>query len=320
VHLFFPFKVERETFRLAKKMGIAVSGAFHCQPENVTYNAGLKHFGFIASVVYWVFRIWLYGKLGNIHCPSNFLAGELKKHNYKARLHVISNGVSPCFKPAGQPAPREDDKINVLMIGRLAPEKRQDLIIKAVKQSRHRDRIQIYFAGKGPSQKKYAALAAGLPNPPVFEFLPQDRLLKLIEKTDIYIHASDIEIEGMSCMEAFSCGKVPIISNSKKSASSQFALDKRCLFKKGDCRDLRDKLDYWIDHPEERKRMEKEYAKLGESYDIGFSARKMLRMFEDTIGEKNRMKYPPSSSKKRLAGVWKKKLLSRYSSKTSSHL
>jgi glycosyltransferase involved in cell wall biosynthesis len=288
VHLFFPFQVQRKTFLLAKKMGIAACGAFHCQPENVTYNIGLKNFGFVASFLYWFFKIRLYNKLENIHCPSDFLAGELKKHNYKARLHVISNGVSSCFKPAKQPAGREDDKINVLMIGRLAPEKRQDLIINAVKHSRHRDKIQLYFAGSGVNQKKYEALAAGLPNPPVFEFLPQDRLLELIQKTDIYIHASDIEIEGMSCMEAFSCGKVPVISNSKKSASSQFALDERSLFKKGDYRDLRDKLDYWIEHPEERKRMEKEYAKLGESYDIGFSAQKMIRMFEDAIAEQNR--------------------------------
>lgn len=288
VHLFFPFKVERETFRLARKMGIPVCGAFHCQPENVTYNIGLKHFGFVAGIVYWIFRIWLYGKIGNIHCPSEFLARELKKHAYKARLHVISNGVAPCFKPAKQPAKRQDDTINVLMIGRLSPEKRQDLIINAVKHSRHCGRVRLYFAGSGTSRKRYEALAAGLPNPPVFEFLPQERLPELIEKADIYIHASDVEIEGMSCIEAFSCGKVPIISNSKKSATSQFALDGRSFFKKGDYRDLRDKLDYWIEHPEERKRMEKEYAKLGESYNIGFSVQKMIRMFEDAIEEKKR--------------------------------
>jgi glycosyltransferase involved in cell wall biosynthesis len=287
VHVFFPFKLGRKSFGLAKEMGIPVCGAFHCQPENITYNIGLKHFGFVAGLLYWFFKILLYGRLKNIHCPSAFLAGELKKHNYSARLHVISNGVSSHFKPAGQPARGEDDTINdtinVLMIGRLAPEKRQDLIIKAVKHSRHRGKIQLYFAGKGASQKKYAALAAGLPNPPVFEFLPQDKLLKLIQKTDIYIHASDIEIEGMSCIEAISCGKVPVISNSKKSASSQFALDERSLFKRGDYLDLRDKLDYWIEHPEERAKMEGEYIKLGESYNINFSAEKLIRMFETVI-------------------------------------
>jgi glycosyltransferase involved in cell wall biosynthesis len=290
VHLFFPFYLGRKSCRLAKKKGIPVCGAFHCQPENVTYNIGLGRFAFAADFVYWLFKFWLYGKLDNIHCPSVFLAEELKKRRYRARLHVISNGVSSFFKPAGKPAgpeaAREDDTVNVLMIGRLAPEKRQDLIIRAVQCSKYRSKIQLYFAGKGASQKKYAALAAGLPHPPVFEFLPQDRLLKLIQKTDIYIHASDIEIEGMSCIEAISCGKVPIISNSKKSATSQFALDARSLFKRGDYLDLRDKLDYWIEHPEEREKMGKEYIKLGESYNIGLSVEKMIRMFETAIGER----------------------------------
>jgi glycosyltransferase involved in cell wall biosynthesis len=170
------------------------------------------------------------------------------------------------------------------MIGRLAPEKRQDLVINAVKHSKYRDKIQLYFAGKGASQKKYEALAAGLPHPPVFEFLSQDKLLNLIQKTDIYIHASDIEIEGMSCIEAISCGKVPIISDSKKSATSQFALDERSRFKQGDYLDLRDKLDYWIEHPEEREKMSKEYVNLGKSYNIGFSAEKMIQMFEAAAG------------------------------------
>jgi glycosyltransferase involved in cell wall biosynthesis len=285
VHLFFPFQLERKSFRLAKKMGIPSCGAFHCHPENITYNIGLKHFGFIAGFLYWVFRIMLYGRLKNIHCPSAFIAGELKKHKYGARLHIISNGVSSCFKPAGQPVRREDDTINILMIGRLAPEKRQDLLINAARHSKYQDKIQLYFAGKGASQKKYAAMAAGLPNPPRFEFLPQDRLLKLIQKTDIYIHASDIEIEGMSCIEALSCGRVPVISNSKKSATSQFALDERSLFKKGDYLDLRNKIDYWIEHPEEREKAEKEYVKLGGRYNISFSIEKMIQMFKTAMTE-----------------------------------
>jgi 1-acyl-sn-glycerol-3-phosphate acyltransferase len=284
VHLFFPFQVERKTMRLAKKMDIPVCGAFHCQPENITYNMGLKRLSFIASFLYWFFKVRLYGKVENIHCPSSFLAGELKKHKYRARLHVISNGVSPNLSPPKQPAVKRDDgRINILMIGRLAPEKRQDLIIKAVKHSRYRDKIWLYFAGEGAYRKKYAALAEGLPNPPRFEFLPQDRLWELIQKTDIYIHASDAEIEGISCMEAFSAGKVPIISDSKKSATSQFALDERSLFRRGSYLDLRDKLDYWIEHPEEREQMAKEYAKLGKSYNISHSVLKMIQMFNDAL-------------------------------------
>jgi 1-acyl-sn-glycerol-3-phosphate acyltransferase len=126
-------------------------------------------------------------------------------------------------------------------------------------------------------------MSAGLPNLPRFEFLPPDELLKQIYKTDVYVHASDAEIEGISCIESIACGKVPVIANSKKSATPQFALDDRSLFKKGNFLDLRDKLDYWIENPEERERMGREYAKLGELYNINHSVKKMEKMFADVI-------------------------------------
>ena len=32
--------------------------------------------------------------------------------------------------------------------------------------------------------------------------------------SDLYVHAADVEIEAMSCMEAFAGGLVPVIANS----------------------------------------------------------------------------------------------------------
>jgi 1-acyl-sn-glycerol-3-phosphate acyltransferase len=285
VHLVFPFQVEMKCLKLARKMGIPACGAFHCQPENVTYNIKVKLLSFINSFIYLLFKFKLYGKLDNIHCPSVFAAGELKKHKYNARLHVISNGVLDAFKPPASPPLKEDDKIHILMTGRLAEEKRQDLVIKAAKHSKYRDRLQLHFVGRGPMYKRYLRQAADLPIPPRFyiDFIPQEELLNLIYKIDLYVHASEVELESLACLEALSCGKVPIISDAPKSAASQFALDERSLFKKGKYLDLRDKLDYWIERPEEREQMEKEYIKLGEAYNIKHSVKKIEKMFEDTI-------------------------------------
>ncbi|MDR0555378.1 MAG: glycosyltransferase [Treponema sp.] len=283
VHLFFPWQLERKCLKLAREMGIPVSAAFHCQPENVSYNMMMKLLEPLNVLLYFLFRTWLYRNVDNIHCPSSFIAGELRRHKYYARFHTFSNGVSDFFKPPASPPEKTGDVINVMMIGRLAEEKRQDLIIRAVKHSKYRDRIRLFFAGRGPMLKRYQRQSADLPIPPRFEFLSPDKLLEQIYQTDVYIHASDAEIEGISCIESIACGKVPIISDSKKSASSQFALDERSLFKKGNYLDLRDKLDYWIEHPEERERMSREYAKVGELYNISHSVKKMEKMFEDAV-------------------------------------
>jgi hypothetical protein len=108
-----------------------------------------------------------------------------------------------------------------------------------------------------------------------------------MQENDIYVHASDVEAEGLACLEALSCGNVPIISSSPRSAASQFALDERSKFAKGDFPDLRDKLDYWIEHPKERWVMRKKYAELGRNYTINKSAQKLLEMFAEAI-ERNK--------------------------------
>jgi len=285
VHLIFPWQMERRCLALAKKMGIPVSGAFHCQPENVTYNMKIKLLRFVNTFFYFLFRTWLYGKIENIHCPSPFTARELARHNYTARFHIFSNGISDRFVPPPAPVPKDPDTIRILMIGRLAEEKRQDIVIKAVRHSKYKDKIQLHFIGRGPMYKRYYRYGLKLPRPPIFEpeFIPQEKMPEQIYKADLYVHASEAEIEGIACIEAVSCGKVPIIADSKVSAAPQFALDGRSLFKKGKYLELRDKIDYWIEHPEERERMGAEYAKMGKRYNINYSVVKMEKMFTDSI-------------------------------------
>lgn len=61
-------------------------------------------------------------------------------------------------------------------------------------------------------------------------FYGKQELCDLIACCDLYVHAADAEIEAISCIEAFSTGLVPVISDSPKSATHQFALDERSRF------------------------------------------------------------------------------------------
>ena len=108
------------------------------------------------------------------------------------------------------------------------------------------------LAGKGPLEKKYRRLAEKLPNPIVMEFYEPERLREILHMADLYVHTSDAEIEAMSCMEAFACGLVPVIADSPRSATPQFALDGRSLFPAGDTAALAERIDWWMEHPEER--------------------------------------------------------------------
>jgi len=100
------------------------------------------------------------------------------------------------------------------------------------------------------------------------------------------VHTADAEIEAISCIEAFTTGLVPIIANSNKSATTQFALDERSLFKAGNSEDLAKKIDYWLENEQERKNMEKIYAEQAEKYRIENSIEKIEEMFKEEIDER----------------------------------
>ena len=284
VHFYLPFKLEKQGRKIAKEMDIPCTAAFHLQPENITYNCGMKRSRLLPKWIYSYFRRKFYKYFDHVHCPSVFIADQLRKNKYKAKLHVISNGVAPDFKPAETPKTERKEFFDILMIGRYATEKRQDVLIKAIAKSKYADKIRLTLAGKGPKRKKLEKLGKKyLKNPIVFGFYPEQDLIKVIQASDLYVHAADIEIEAIACIEAFSCGVVPVIADSKKSATPQFALDERSLFKAGSPKDLAAKIDYWIENEEERRNMSEAYAQHGGRYRLDYSVERAEEMFTEAI-------------------------------------
>ena len=295
VHCMMPFALETATKLIADQMHKPSTAAFHIQPENMTSSIGLGKAEWLNDRFYYTFRFLLYQHFNHIHVPSQFMADELVKRGYKAKIHVISNGIDPDFIAAGQRKLSNSDGghtsrsdgslITIVMVGRLSGEKRQDVIINAVPFSKYADRIQLVFAGKGPKYDEYVELGKQLKNPPQFVFLSKPELIDLLLRTDLYVHASDMESEAISCIEAFATGLVPVIANSEDSATPQFALDGRSLFAPGRPKDLARAIDWWLDHPDEKAKMEREYAEAAKNYDIDTSVRLCEQMFREAIEE-----------------------------------
>jgi glycosyltransferase involved in cell wall biosynthesis len=286
VHCMMPFALETATKLIADRLHKPSTAAFHIQPENMTSSVGLGKVDWVNKSFYDLFNTTLYQHFTHIHVPSQFMADELVKHGYKAKIHVISNGIDPAFVYTKCPKdPQFEGKILIVMVGRLSREKRQDVIIDAVPLSKYADRIQLVFAGKGPLYDEYVKQGKSLANPPQFVFLSKEELIHLLAQTDLYIHASDMESEAISCIEAFATGLVPVIANSEVSATPQFALDGRSLFAPGRPKDLARAIDWWLDHPEEKAKMEHEYAEFAKRYNIDESVRQCEQMFREAIEE-----------------------------------
>ena len=287
VHLFLPFALERAALRWARSHGVAASAAVHLQPENVTYNAGIGAAPPVCGAVYALFRRWLYDGVRRVHCPSEMIAGRLADHGYRARTTVTPPGGPAPFVPAGAPAGTfgPDGLVHVVTVGRLAPEKNQETILRAVGLSRHRDRIRLHICGSGPRRRSLERLGSRLPVPPSFEFHDAAGLVALEQASPFYVHASVADIEAISVLEALACGCVPVIGEAPQSAPAAFALTPESLVPARDPRALAERLDWWIEHPDERARMSARYVAEGESMRVSRCCERFAAFAEGAVEE-----------------------------------
>ena len=300
VHVFVPFGIEKEAIDYCNQIGKPVTAAFHIQPENMTSSVSMGKVEWFNELFYRSFRYNIYNRVRHVHVPSRFMGEMIAERGYTAKIHPISNGIQEAFMEAGEKkAESRKSKVEsqkqvfrIMMIGRLSQEKRQDVIINAVKYSKYADRIQLVFAGRGPEYEKYVELGKELKHQPQFVYVGRDELIENLLETDLYVHASDMESEAISCIEAFSTGLVPVIANSHVSATPQFALDGRSLFMPGDPKDLARAIDYWLDHPHERQYMEEQYRLAGRQYSLEASVTQFEEMLNEEIRENEARNIP----------------------------
>ena len=275
-HIMTPFFLGHAGLMACRNAGIPVTAGFHCQAENLTSHLFLINSG-LANREFYNF-VWshFYRYVDLIHYPSQFIRDTFEQTiGCRTPGVVVSNGVNDIYRR--RPAERPEwlrDKFVILFIGRLSREKSHKVLVKAVKYSKYKDRIQLMFAGSGPRREQIMRCVRRCRiNPPSINFYSREALVDLINYSDLYCHPAEIEIEAISCLEAISCGLVPVISDSPRSATKAFALDENDLFACNDPRDLARRLDFWIEHPE----LKAEYAKRYEGFAAQFDQTECMR-------------------------------------------
>lgn len=300
VHIMLPFFVAKKAVKIAAKFDKPITAGFHSQAENVTSHFFVMNSRFWNRFVYKIFFKNVYSKVDAIHFPTQFISdyvGDLK--NDYVLDYIISNGVNKRFKKKEVVRPKEyEGKFLILFTGRLSKEKNHLFLIKAIEQNKYKDKIQLIFAGSGPQADKIAKLGKHLPNPPIVTFFGREEIVDVINYCDLYVHPSLIEIEAISCVEALTCGLVPVISNSPRSATNRFALHPMNLFDYRSYKDLSDKITYWIEHPEEKARISKEYEGFGSHFSFEKSMDQMEQMLKDAIRIHETKKHLPVVTKK----------------------
>ena len=289
VHLMTPLPLSIGALHLLRGTGISVTAGFHCQAENISSHLGMKNNVFLNKQIYRLFYRYFYRYVDGVHYPTEFIREVFERYGGKTNAFVISNGVSGDFHPAKVERPEEfAGKQVILFTGRYSREKSHRVLIDAARKSRYANTIRLVFAGEGPLRKKLEKRSARLANPPVFRFFTRREMVEMINTADLYVHPAEIEIEAISCLEAISCGLVPVISNSPRSATRFFALDEKNLFMCNNSGDLAKKIDYWLDHPAEKEARSREYLGYTRQFDFDVSMDRMEQMIIQVHENKGR--------------------------------
>lgn len=288
VHVMLPLALGCAAAKTARGMNLSVTAGFHMLAENLTGYLGLKKIRFVNTVVYRYIYKHCYRYCDGIHYPTEFVRGVFESRVKKTTpAYVISNGVHSYVRKRETDKPEEfKDEIVILTVGRYASEKSQDTLIKAVSRSKYKDKIRLILAGEGIKEKKYKRLARKLPVQSVFEFFGREEIIDVFNYCDLYVHPAVDELEGIACLEAIACGKMTIVSDSKNSATKDFAIDGKCVFRHGNAKDLARVIDYWIEHPQERIEYENGYLASSVVYNQENCMRKMGEMIEEVYTKK----------------------------------
>ena len=268
VHLLMPFPLSWKAVPICEKYGIPITASFHVQAENFTCHIGMMKSAFATKEVYKYFYRKVYRHCTITHYPTEFIKNDFETNVRKSvPSKVISNGVSESFF---EPAPIEavnkqkkknNDKFTIVVVGRYSSEKAQQVLIRAVAKSKYKDKIKLIMAGEGPMCKHFKHLAERKGVDCEMRFIQHDELKEVLNAADLYVHTAYVELESIACLEAIVTGLVPIICNSKRSAARFFAQDERCLYRKWDSEDLKNKIEYFMDHPEELEKCRIKYKK-----------------------------------------------------------
>lgn len=288
VHIEETFVLQWRTLNLAAKMGVPCVCTYHLHPENITCTLGMGWCRPFNALLLKCFQKLVYDRCSDIQCPTHNVMERLKKYHFKPEFHVISNGISIPEERVVACRP-ETEPYLIISIGRLSNEKDHTTLLRAMRYSAYADRIQLYLAGRGPVEKKVcrqadSLLADGVLKYPVqIGFHTADELRDLCRRAYLNIHMAFIEVEGLSCIEAIREGTVPVIAKGALTATSQFALDERSVYPVRDAKALAQRIDWWIEHPEERFAMGQKYADSARQYDANISTAALIGMYGNAI-------------------------------------
>lgn len=199
----------------AQRHGVPLITSFH-----TNFPAYLRGYGMGAlEPLVWRYLRWFHARSRVTLCPSQATLEDLRSHGFHDRIRIWSRGVdTDLFTPARRSAEARHrlapgaQRI-LLYVGRLAAEKRVDVVMEAFRTVRHRvgPGIALVFVGDGPQA---GTLRARAPEGVHFTgFLRGLELAEAYAAADVFVFPSETETFGNVCLEALASGVPAVVAD-----------------------------------------------------------------------------------------------------------
>src|SRR3989338_8190414 len=288
-HMFLPMSGAIVAIKAAQSLNIKTVAHSHSQPENLFMSMP----GLIRPALGHIWNkylAWFYSKADSLIYPSEMARSLLNKlGRVNQPSSIISNGVNiEKFRilPVGDFHERfniPNDKIKLLFVGRLFPEKSIYTLIKAIPHIiKEYKNIPLMIVGAGYLRPQLEKFVCNLKVDQYVTFLgliSEEDIILAYNASDIFVLPSIAELEGMAVLEAMACGKPIIIANSKESASRYFVDNNGFLFEPQNAVDLAEKILTIISNKELREKMGQRSLEISKDYDIGKSVLKLEQLY-----------------------------------------
>lgn len=237
----------------ARQIGAPLVGAYHTDFPAYSAHYGL---GFLKAFAYDYLR-WVHNSCALTLCPSLATLSDLRAHGFR-RLRLWGRGVDTRrFHPGRRSEAwraamgvRPGERV-VLYVGRIAPEKRIDLLAEALPWLTN---TRLVLVGDGPARPALERRLAGLPAQ-FAGYLRGDELATAYASADMFVFPSDTETFGQVIQEAMASG-LPVLA-----ARAGGAIDlvregsTGALFRPGSAADLISQALHLLDLPGQRAEM-----------------------------------------------------------------
>jgi len=271
----------------SKMLGKPVVGTLHTNIQDAThYIASFKTAQEFLKQFIWKYLNVYYNQCDKTIVPCEEIARLCRENGIK-NVVVSPMGIDiKKFKPKG--ARKKGERINILYLGRIVKEKNLEVVIKSsLVVAEKIKNVHFTIVGGGPAENYYKDMVKKEGVNHLFTFegpVKPEETIKYYHNADVFVFPSIFETQGLSGLEAMSCG-LPVaganylaIPDFVKNSYNGYLFDP---FDSDDC------AQSTVKTIEERKRLRKGAIATARKYSVDKCTNTLLDIYYDVINKSN---------------------------------